>query len=106
MDIELLGIRDAYAKLKKNDAKYDGYGIKGTSKKSKNTVFCVRAVTTTYEQSDVSAQFPPVEYYQIKVFFGIDLPIVRNFFTFSLSGSTKKLFCPSTLDGKFARQCN
>ena len=96
---------DCNASVDKNEGKYDGYGITGTSSKTKNTVFCVRALTTEYKTKDVSAQFPPAEYYQIKVFFGIDLPIVRNMFSFSLKGSTKKLFCPSTLDGKFSKQC-
>ena len=93
------------ANVSKYEGKYDGYGISGTSAKSKNTVFCVRPVQTVYTATDVTSQFPPVEYYQIKVFFGIDLPIVRNLFSFSLQGSTKKLFCPSTLDCKYAKQC-
>ena len=94
------------AHFNKNEGQFDGYGISGTSTKTKNTVFCVRPVTTVYTtKDDVSSQFPPAEYYQIKVFFGIDLPIVRNMFSFSLQGSTKKLFCPSTLDGKYAKQC-
>ena len=76
----------------------DGYSITGSSKTSNRAVFCAKQMITEYEgESHTKVQFPKVAYYQVKVFFSIDLPIVRQFFTFGLKGSTKKLFYPVTM---------
>ena len=76
----------------------DGYSISGTAKTNNKAVFCVKEMTTEYYTDNyTAAQFPKNAYYQIKVFFSVDLPVVRQFFTFGLKGSTKKLFYPVTL---------
>ena len=81
----------------KNDH-YEGYGVSGSSKTDKNAVFCVRSMSTKYTtNNNTTEQFPEATYYQIKVFFGIDLPIVRNIFNFTVKGSTKKLFYPVSM---------
>ena len=62
-------------------------------------LFCVNEMVTSYKADSeyVKEQFPKSAYYQIRVFFNIDLPVVRNIFTFSLKGSTKKMFDPVTI---------
>ena len=100
----LLQIQDymtkvGYRTTGKCDVDEKGYGISGTSESNK-AVFCVKEMTTEYvTDSHTEVQFPKVSYYQIKVFFSIDLPIVRQFFTFGLKGSTKKLFYPVNMGG-------
>lgn len=88
-----------YRTTGKCDTKDDfAFGISGNSKNSDKPVFCAKEMITEYEaQSYTKVQFPKAAYYQVKVFFSIDLPIVRQFFTFGLKGSTKKLFYPVTM---------
>ena len=83
-----------------NDKGYSGFNVNGQRNDNK-AVFCVKQMTTDYIPSKeyLNKQFPKSAYYQIKVFFSIDLPIVRNFFTFALKGSTKKLFYPCEQSG-------
>ena len=74
------------------------FGISGTSANSNKPVFCAKEVVTEYSaDAHTSTQFPKASYYQVKVFFSIDLPVVRQLFTFGLKGSTKKLFYPVSL---------
>ena len=78
---------------------YDyAFGVSGTSTSSNKPVFCVSQIETSYESDTYpTGQFPTAVYYHIKVFYAIDLPIVRQLFTFGLTGSTKKLFYPVTM---------
>ena len=79
---------------------FKGYGISGSASTSNRAVFCVKMMDTKYTSSNhTKVQFPEVAYYQVKVFFSVDLPIVRQFFTFGLKGSTKKLFYPKVMEG-------
>lgn len=76
----------------------DGYGVSGSSTVSNKAVFCIKEMTTEYVTDNYTEpQFPKSAYYQVKVFFAVDLPVVRQFFTFGIKGSTKKLFYPVTL---------
>ena len=86
------------------DARILAFSSSGSSSNSNKPVFCAKELITEYsnDSSDYSsnytkAQFPKTVYYQIQVFFSVDLPVVRNFFTFGLRGSTKKLFYPVTM---------
>ena len=74
------------------------FGISGTSTNSDKPVFCAKPIVTEYETSAyTTVQFPKTVYYQVKVFFSIDLPVVRRLFTYGLKGSTKKLFYPVSI---------
>ena len=76
-----------------------GYAISGTASTTNRAVFCVKEMTTEYESQTAytKEQFPKSAYYHVKVFFAVDLPVVRNIFTFGLKGSTKKLFYPVSM---------
>ncbi len=77
----------------------EGYGVEGSSTNNR-AVFCIKEMETVYSSSShTEVQFPPSAYYQVKVFFAVDLPVVRHFFTFGLKGSTKKLYYPVTMGG-------
>jgi len=83
---------------KSKNENFTGYGVSGSASTDTRAVFCVRPIETSYSTSNgTKEQFPEATYYQIKVFFGIDLPIVRNLFTFTIKGSTKKLFYPVSM---------
>ncbi|MBR1416212.1 MAG: hypothetical protein IJ572_00140 [Bacilli bacterium] len=69
-----------------------GFGVSGTGPSSNRSVFCIAPVTIPSDE-----QFPASEYYQIRVFFSVDLPVVRQLFTFGLKGSTKRLFYPDSI---------
>lgn len=76
-----------------------GYGVSGNTSTTRKSVFCVRQVLSEAQGGSdyTKEQFPETVYYQVKVFFSVDLPIVRQMFTFGLKGSTKKLFYPVTI---------
>ncbi len=78
------------------DSKEDG---KAMITQGNRGLFCAKEMYVKYETSNnTKEQFPDSAYYQIKVFFSIDLPIVRNMFTFSIKGSTKKLYYPKLME--------
>ena len=80
--------------------KWNGVQITGGIRDDKGT-FCIREVKSVESGGTeyTKAQFPENVYYQVKVFYSIDLPIVRQLFTFSIKGSTKKLYYPCTNNG-------
>lgn len=72
----------------------DGFTTTGHGFASKgNAVFCAKMMEVNYSTDDgTKEQFPKAAYYQVKVFFAVDMPIVRNIFTFQIAGSTKKMY--------------
>ena len=75
----------------------EAYNINGSSSSSSG-LFCVRSMVVEYQSNDYKeTQFPKSAYYSVRVFFAVDLPVVRNMFTFNLRGSTKRMFNPVTL---------
>ena len=81
-----------------DDNNWRGANVSGSTLNDTRGAFCVRTIKSEeYRDSDYSKeQFPESVYYQVKVFFAIDLPIVRNLFTFTTMGSTKRLYYPCT----------
>ena len=80
-----------------NDTDGSGFSINSDGPTENNTVFCAKEMRTSYYNDfDVTPQFPEAAYYQIKVFFAVDLPLFRDIFVFQISGSTKKLYYPVT----------
>ncbi len=79
----------------------DGVGYKASgygNATGNNALMCVKQVAIEYETSNkTKPQFPTAAYYQIKVFFSLDIPIINNVFRFALTGSTRKLFYPVTM---------
>ena len=78
---------------------WTGYNANG-AEDNKRALFCVRTMEKTYSTgTDICPQFPRSAYYQVKVFFALDVPIINNVFKFQLTGTTRKLFYPSTMEG-------
>lgn len=58
-------------------------------------LYCYKEVgLDAYSSED--AQFPRSAYYEVKVFFALDIPVLNNVFKFNLTGSTRRLYSPST----------
>jgi hypothetical protein len=77
----------------------DGYSSTGNVTLNNKALFCVRTMDVKYETTNgTSPQFPETAYYRVKVFFSLDVPVLGNAFGFSLTGTTKKLFYPKTME--------
>src|SRR5574344_841124 len=74
---------------------WEGYNSSGVSDNN-HAVFCITTMDVKYSTGDanIAPQFPETAYYQIKVFFSLDVPILNNAFKFQLTGTTRKLFYP------------
>ena len=83
---------------------YVGYNRKG-DEVSSNASFCIKAnlVSETY-RNDLNNKcknnkcvitgddYPAMVYYDVRLFYQLDIPIIRNIFNFTINGSTKVLF--------------
>ncbi len=59
----------------------------------KNSAFCVKAV-----KPKSNTELPNALYYQIKVFYQLDLPIINSMFEFSIFGETSRVYKPNECD--------
>ena len=57
---------------------------------AKNAAFCVNAI-----KANSNSELPNALYYQIKVFYQLDLPIINNFYEFSIVGETSRKYSPN-----------
>ena len=85
---------------------YVGYNREGTElgNGATNASFCIKSnlVSETYKNDlknkcknnkcVVTDENLPMVYYDIKLFYQLDIPIIRNIFNFNINGSTKVLF--------------
>ncbi len=83
---------------------YTGYDRNG-DETSKNASFCIKAVSANASfLNDLKEKCknnkcivtpgnnPTMVYFDIKLFYQLDIPIIRNIFNFTINGSTKILF--------------
>ena len=83
---------------------YTGYDRNGSEVK-KNAAFCIKvnSVNDSYLKDIqekcknnkcvvTNGDFPPMVYYDIKLFYQLDIPLLRNIFNFTINGSTKIMF--------------
>lgn len=83
-----------YRSMGNCDPEFDGQGYTNTGYASGKALFCIKAVDATNNLTDKYNQFPTVRYYKVKVFFSLDLPILKSVFSFNLSGTTKNIYYP------------
>lgn len=57
---------------------------------NKNSAFCVKAI-----KAKTNSELPNALYYQIKVFYQLDLPIINSIFEFALVGETGRVYEPN-----------
>lgn len=55
-----------------------------------NAAFCVNAI-----KANSNSELPNALYYQIKVFYQLDLPIISSIFEFSILGETSRIYSPN-----------
>lgn len=82
---------------------YVGYNRKG-DEVSSNASFCIKAnlISETYKNDlknkcknnkcVVTDDNLPMVYYDVRLFYQLDIPIIRNIFNFTINGSTKVLY--------------
>lgn len=74
----------------------DGTCVKSNSSSSRDYAFCLSEVKAneaySYAIKGSPGEFIYVSYYKVKVFYQLDLPIIRSTFDFSIKGDTKLLY--------------
>jgi len=56
----------------------------------KNAAFCVKGI-----RAESNSELPNALYYQIEVFYQLDLPIIYNTFKFTVTGETSRVYAPN-----------
>lgn len=81
-----------YRSTGKCDSGWVGYSRTGEylEEGAKNAAFCVKGVPV-YSNSEL----PNALYYQIKVFYQLDLPFINRIFDFSVLGETGRVYSPN-----------
>lgn len=62
-------------------------------------MICITTHSINYNLNDPTGQFPNAAYYDVKVFFALDMPIINSVFNFNLRGNTKIVYCPKENGG-------
>ena len=62
-------------------------------------MICISRHNINDNLPDPNNQFPKAAYYDIKVFFALDMPIINSVFNFNLKGSTRMVYCPKEYGG-------
>ncbi len=70
---------------------------------AKNAAFCVNAIN-----ANTNSELPNALYYQIKVFYQLDIPIIKTVMEFSVFGETSRVYSPNecTEDPSMYSWCN
>ena len=55
-----------------------------------NASFCVKGIKTLG-----NSELPNALYYQVKVFYQLDLPVISRIFNFSINGETSRIYSPN-----------
>lgn len=95
----------SYRSTGKCDDGWVGYDHQGNyiSEAAKNAAFCVRGVPTKS-----NSELPNALYYQVKIFYQLDLPVINNFFEFAISGETGRIYEPNECilgSGRYGNWC-
>lgn len=71
----------------------DGKCSKTNSESNKSYAFCLSEIKANDAYSyAINGEFIYVSYYKVKVFYQLDLPILRSVFDFNIKGDTKLLY--------------
>lgn len=84
------------------DDDWEGFKRDGTHvSKGEQAAFCVRGVNIADSQN----QLPTAVYYEVKVFYQIDVPIFRSVFNFTVKGETSRIYSPSECTANALKYC-
>ena len=90
-NVESLLKKAGYRTSGKCESGYTGYdrnGVKLYNSNSNNAVFCLKQVKIT----DTYPEYPVSYYYKIKVFYQLDLPVLNQVMSFTVTGDTGTIF--------------
>ncbi len=74
------------------DSDWYGYRRNGEliGKGAQNAAFCVKAI-----RLNGNSELPNALYYQVKLFYQLDLPIIKSVFNLSVMGETARIYAPN-----------
>ena len=75
-----------------NDTGWVGYNREGLVDNN-NSAFCIKAI-----HINTNPELPTAVYYQVKVFYQLDLPVIRSAFEFTIYGETSRIYEPNECD--------
>lgn len=79
-----------YRSSGKCDEGFVGYTKTGELANSSNAAFCVKGISARG-----NSELPNALYYQVKVFWQLDLPIFSSLFNFGIVGETARVYAPN-----------
>ena len=68
-----------------------GYNINSYSETYTNPMICIKSVNLTSDGIEV----PDYAYYQVRVFYQMDIPVFKMLFHFRIEGTTKQIIFPA-----------
>lgn len=78
-------------KSENEDYPWIGYSRTGELiEDGKNAAFCVHPISVS-----ANSELPNAVYYQVKVFYQLDLPIINKLFDFTITGETSRIYEPN-----------
>ncbi len=82
----------SYRSVGKCDSDWVGYSRTGDllGRGANNAAFCVRGVKV-----NSGSELPNSLYYQVKIFYQLDLPVINSLFEFSILGETTRVYSPN-----------
>ena len=100
-DDALAEIKEYSDKVDYNDGSITSKAIQtsGELTDSDKGMICITTHSINYNLNDPTGQFPNAAYYDVKVFFALDMPIINSVFNFNLRGNTKIVYCPKENGG-------
>ena len=72
------------------DEGWVGYNRSGLVVDNGNAAFCIKAI-----RANSNSELPNALYYQVKVFYQLDLPIISSIIEFSIYGETGRIYDPN-----------
>lgn len=73
------------------DAWY-GYDRNGKSVDNATATFCIRKIDARDKGDGLADELPDMYYYQVRVFYQLDLPVFNSLFSFTVKGDTTLLY--------------
>ena len=81
-----------------DDDGWVGYNREGLVDNN-NSAFCVKAI-----RAETNSELPNALYYQVKVFYQLDLPVISSMFSFDIYGETGRIYSPNECSENHAYQ--
>ena len=86
-----------YRSLGDCDAGFVGYNRDGDviGLEAENAAICIKGINANGDGTATNSELPNSVYYQVEVFYQLDLPIFSKMFEFSIKGETARVYSPN-----------